>query len=133
MKKHLYLCLIAFLLVLSENGLGQSVSNAECTSVRTGEFVDGTLSYVTITRDSVSQVETDTRTGKKSYFKVEWTDSCTYTLTFVKSDEKKMKKSAKKIGVLTIEITYVDEDGYRYYCTAPGLETPIRGSVKRKK
>lgn len=111
----------------------QTVTNAECASVHTGEFVDGSLSYIAITRDSMYQVETDTRTGEKSTFKVKWIDSCTYTLTFVKSDSKRMKKSSKKIGVLRITITYVDEDGYRYIAESDGMEVPIRGSVKRKK
>lgn len=111
----------------------QTVTDEECNKFHTGEFVDGTLSYITITRDSLYQVETDTRTGKKSTYEIKWIDACTYELIFVKSEDKKMRKGAKKIGTLRISITYADEDGYRYIATAPGLLQPMRGSIKVKK
>ena len=121
------------LLVLSVPALDAQVSNAECAKFHTGEFVDGSLPYITIKRDSVYQVETDTRTGKTSTFSIRWTDSCTYELTFVKSDDKAIRKSSKKIGVLRVTITYTDEEGYRYIATSDKLEVPIRGSVKWNK
>jgi uncharacterized protein (DUF2236 family) len=43
-----------------------------------------------------------------------------------------MKKSGRKIKVLRIQITSVDEEGYKYIATAPELQAPIRGSMKRK-
>ena len=133
MKLLSVLALFIALTTLGIQGNAQTVSNSECLQVRTGSFVDGTLSYVTIERDSLYQTETDTRTGKWARYKVDWIDSCTYTLTLDKTNDRKTRKADKKIGVLRISITYVDEDGYRYIATAPGLSEPFRGSIKRKK
>jgi hypothetical protein len=127
----------ALLLFLLTAGISQEINAqiataAECSQYKTGTFYLTTMPWIVVTRDSTTQVEMDTQTGKSATYSVTWIDSCTYELRFVKSTDKKMKKSGRKIKVLRIQITSVDEEGYKYIATAPELQAPIRGSMKRK-
>jgi hypothetical protein len=131
--KPLYTFLI--LLLFAATPATAQITNEECMKYHHGNFVDGSLSYIHIVRDSVTntQVETDTRTGKKSTFSIVWLNACTYELTMISSDDKKERKASKAVGTLRVVITAYDDDGYSYIATASGIPGPIRGSVKWKK
>lgn len=126
--------IFAFILAtcVTENVQAQIATASECAQYKTGEYYAPTMPWIVITRDSTTQVELDTKTGKSATYSVTWVDSCTYELRFVKSTDKAMRKSGRKIKVLRIQITSVDEEGYKYIATAPEINEPIRGSMKRK-
>jgi hypothetical protein len=126
--------LFALTLILSAfKSNAQTITNEECMKFHTGTFVDGSMSEITIVRDSAFQVETNTKTNKSSTYSITWINSCTYVLKFVKSEDKADRKAAKAMGDLTVRIVSYDADGYSYIATAPNMQGAIRGSVKWKK
>jgi len=133
---HLSRLLILFTIVAGSMSLGaQTVTDEECMKFHNGTFVDGSLSYVTIVRDSSTQIQTETNTlnGKTSTYSIKWLNACTYELDLIKTNDKQERKASKAMGILRVQITSFDEDGYSYIATAPGMEGPFRGTVKWKK
>ena len=131
--KRLFPVLALLLMAMSPSAIvAQTITNDECMKFHTGTFVDGSMSQITIVRDSAFQVETNTNTGKSSTYAITWTSPCTYVLKFVSSEDKADKKAAKRMGDLTVTITSYDDDGYKYIATAPNMQGAIRGSIKWK-
>lgn len=128
--KHVLALIAGILLIWSAPLHGQSDS-AQCKKFRTGTFYDVKMPEVKIERDSVYQIETNGE--KTSYYKVTWIDACTYELSFIKSTDPQMRKSAALMGDLHITITEVFEDGYRYTATAKGLPIPVSSVMRVKR
>ena len=126
------LLLLAFLLggkLLS----AQVPTASECKNFHTGTFYVKSMPNIIITRDSLYQIETDPATGRYVKMSITWTSDCTYELRLVKTTEKHDKKAWKKMKVLMVTITEVDEDSYRFSAVSPAMAEPVRGTVVKKK
>jgi hypothetical protein len=134
--KHFFgILLLIFFIAAGKPLSAQTITDEECMKFHHGTFVDGSLSYIEIVRDSIknTQTETDTRTGKYSTYKITWLNACTYELDLIKSTDKQQRKASKAMGTLRVQITSFDDDGYSYIATALTLPGPLRGTVKWKK
>ena len=124
--------LLFLLLLFSGKISAQSATADECNQFRTGTFTYKAMPDIIIERDSLYQTERNPADGSYVKMSIKWTSPCTYELRLVDTNKRKDKKFWKKIKVLTVTITYVDDDGYRFSCTSPAIETPIVGTVLRK-
>jgi hypothetical protein len=133
MKKFILICALLTGAVAQNTLSAQDITPAECQQFRTGTFYNPSAPHLTITRDSLYQVETDTRTGDISKFKVTWVDDCTYKLEFIESTDREVRKAAKVMGILTVTITSVEEDSYKFRASSEAAnDVPMRGTMKRK-
>ncbi|HTF04302.1 MAG TPA: hypothetical protein VK826_09755 [Bacteroidia bacterium] len=133
MKKYILVFALLFALPALNTVSAQTATGEECKPFRTGTFYNPSAPHLTITRDSLYQVETDTRTGDVSKFKVTWVDDCTYKLEFIESTDREVRKAAKVMGILTVTITSVEEGSYKFRATSEAAnDVPMRGTMLRK-
>lgn len=110
----------------------QAPAAGECAKFHTGTFYAKGMPQVIIERDSLYQVERDPKTGLYVKMSVTWTSDCTYQLRLVKTNDRSHKKTWKKVKVLTITITQVDEDSYHFSAMSPAFTEPVTGVIVRK-
>src|ERR1041385_5034611 len=110
MKKIIFV----FLLFCSAHVFAQAPSSSDCKEFHTGTFYVKDMPNVVIVRDAQFQTETTPATGKYMKMSITWLDDCTYQLRMVKTNDRQLKKDYKKIGVLTVKITSVDENSYHF-------------------
>ena len=126
MKRILFL----FLLFCSANLFAQEPS--ECKQFRTGTFYVKNMPEIVITRDAQFQTETNPATGKYVKMSITWLDDCTYELRLVKTNDRKQKKDYKKMGVLIVKITSVDENSYHFAASSPAMPQAVTGVIVKK-
>jgi hypothetical protein len=131
MKKLSFLLLLIFSVTTSL--LAQDPTAADCKQFRTGTFYLPNMPDIVITRDAEFQTETNTKTGKYIKMRITWIDDCTYQLKTLKTNDRQTRKIDKKIGVLTVVITSVDENTYHFSASSPAMAEPIKGTIIKKK
>lgn len=130
--KNLSLLILLFLGFATSPLLAQEPTAADCKQFRTGTFYVKNMPNIIITRDAQFQTETDPATGQYVKMSITWTSDCTYELRLVKTTKKGDKKAWKKMKVLTVVITSVDENSYRFSASSPALAEPVRGTIVKK-
>jgi hypothetical protein len=128
MKKFLFV----FLLFCSANLFAQAPASSDCKQFHTGTYYVKNMPNIVITRDAQFQTETNPETGKSVKMSITWLDDCTYQLRFVKSNDRQQKKDYKKIGVLTVRITSVDENSYHFAATSLAMPQAVTGVIVKK-
>lgn len=128
MKKTILLFL--FLLVLG--GSKTLFAQTDCGKFHTGTFYYKDIPNVIVERDSLFQTERDPTTGRYVTMSIKWTGACSYELRLVKTNDRHDKKFWRKVKVLTVEITYTEDNMYRFTVTSPALPQAIRGSLTKK-
>jgi hypothetical protein len=123
---------ICFFLLLTVTGnlIAQEPTDAQCKQFHIGVFHYKGARRVTITRDSLYQVERRPN-GKYVKASITWTSPCTYELRLVDTNIRSQKKLWARAGILVVSITAVDNDSYRYSAVWGGLGK-VRGTIIKK-
>jgi hypothetical protein len=107
MKKHFFIPLAVVLLI----GVGcERKEKNRCNDFRTGtfRFVNPGLKQFKIIRDEETQTETDSISGLTITGDVDWTNECSYKITYTKVSDPKYKSIIGE--VTTVEILAVFDD-----------------------
>jgi hypothetical protein len=121
-----------FLFGATTHLFSQAPSSSDCKQFRTGTFYLKGMPNVIITRDETTQTETDPSTGRYIKMSVTWTSDCTYELRLIKTNWKSDRKDWKKMKVLVVVITDVEEDRYQFSASSPAMAQPVRGTIVKK-
>ncbi|MDX2283335.1 MAG: hypothetical protein NW241_04200 [Bacteroidia bacterium] len=94
-----------------------------CTPFREGRFYyrEFRPDAVVIERSAAEQYEYDRSTGHVTRYQVRWTDSCTYELTQVWSNDARI--NAGNGALIRVHITEVLDNGYLYTAEYNGIVT----------
>ena len=97
-----------------------TLSDFDCTSVHTGhlyQYKNGTQLYSTIIREDSLQTEINSQTGDTTYWKIRWTDNCTFTTTYLSGLKAKSeqeldfyRQTVTVIKIRTVTQTYFTYD-----------------------
>ena len=85
---------LLFLILLTVSS-SLSSSDFDCTSIRTGiffQYKNGNQLYSTVIRQDTLQTEINTQTGDTSYWKIRWTDNCTFSCNYISGFKSKSKE-----------------------------------------
>lgn len=132
MKKTALLLLLFLLVFTGKNLFAQAPGASECGKFHTGTYYYKDIPGVIVERDSLTQTERDPATGRYVTMSIKWTGECSYELRLIKTNDKHDRKFWKKVKVLVVNITYVEENTYRFTVTSAGLPDAIRGTMTKK-
>ena len=97
----------------------QSLPDFDCTAIYTGRFFQYKKEnqlYSTIVRQDSLQTEINTQTGDTSYWKIRWTDNCTFSCQYLSGLKSKSEQELDfyKQSILFFKIKTLEKDYYTY-------------------
>ena len=109
---------LLFLILLTVSS-SLSSPDLDCTSIRTGIFFqhkNGNQLYSTIIRQDTLQTEINTQTGDTSYWKIRWTDNCTFSCNYLSGLKSKSKEELDfyNQSTLVFKVKTLNNEYYNY-------------------
>jgi len=109
---------LLFLILLTVSS-SLSSSDFDCTSIRTGiffQYKNGNQLYSTVIRQDTLQTEINTQTGDTSYWKIRWTDNCTFSCNYISGFKSKSKEELNFYNQSTLffKVKTLNDEYYNY-------------------
>ena len=97
----------------------QSLPDFDCTAIYTGRFFQYKKEnqlYSTIVRQDSLQTEINTQTGDTSYWKIRWTDNCTFSCNYISGLKSKSKEELDfyNQSTLVFKVKTLNAEYYNY-------------------
>ena len=109
---------LLFLILLNVSS-SLSSPDFDCTSIRTGiffQYKNGNQHYSTVIRQDTLQTEINTQTGDTSYWKIRWTDNCTFSCNYISGFKSKSKEELDfyNQSTLVFKVKTLNNEYYNY-------------------
>ena len=110
--------ILLFLILLTVSS-SLSSPDLDCTSIRTGiffQYKNGHQLYSTVIRQDTLQTEINTQTGDTSYWKIRWTDNCTFSCNYLSGLKSKSKEELDfyNQSTLIFKVKTLNNEYYNY-------------------
>ncbi len=91
----------------------------DCSKIRTGTFFqykNGNQLYSTVIRQDTLQTEINSQTGDTSYWKIHWTDNCTFSCNYISGFKSKSKEELDfyNQSTLVFKVKTMNDEYYNY-------------------